>query len=56
MAAKDANDNWLLNFSVCVFEKHSKAILSGKAEFKCAIMEIVLQSSDCKEPILSSLL
>ena len=44
MAAKDTKDNWLLNYSVCVFEKRSKARLSGKAQFKCAIMERVLQA------------
>ena len=44
MAAKDAKDNWLLNYSVCVFEKRSKARHSGEAQFKCAIMERVLQA------------
>ena len=44
MAAKDTKDNWLLNYSVCVFEKRSKARLSGKVQFKCAIMERVLQA------------
>ena len=44
MAAKDAKDNWLLNYSVCVFEKRSKARHSGEAQFKFAIMERVLQA------------
>ena len=46
MAAKDTNDNWLLNFSVCVFLKRAviKAGLSDKTEFKCSIMERVMQA------------
>ena len=48
MAAKDTNNRWLLNFRtfelfVC-FEKCSKSRLSGKAEFKFAIIERVLQA------------